>query len=95
MKQRGINCQHCGTANTVCICEQCEKPFVLTAARLNGQLRAFESEPVASIDVEVPALCDFCAAKVAGVSAMERVSAGMRQRTCLKCHTEFLTEHGL
>ena len=86
-------CQHCGTENFVAECPQDGRSFVLTTAHLEGRLREFDdrSVQVLSRDVKTP-LCDFCASKAAGLGPSEVVLAGLRQKTCPACHTEFLSD---
>jgi hypothetical protein len=86
-------CRHCDTANLVAECRQDARSFVLTTGHLEGRLREFDDGPVEQLPegFEVP-LCDFCSAKAAGLGPAETTSAGLRQKTCPACHTEFLSD---
>jgi hypothetical protein len=86
-------CRHCGTENYVARCDNCERPFALTTAHIEGRLRAYDDGPASVLpsDFRIE-LCDFCAAKAAGHGSAEAVSAGVRQRTCPACHTEFFAD---
>lgn len=93
MNAASRTCRHCGTENLVAHCTQDARAFVLTTAHLEGRLRAFDDGPVQHLPFGVEArLCDFCAAKAAGLGPMETTSAGLRQKTCPACHTEFLSD---
>jgi hypothetical protein len=87
-------CRHCGTENVVAECSQDARPFVLTTAHLEGRLRAFDDGPVQQLPQEFQEAprCDFCSAKAAGLGPMETIEAGLRQKTCPACHTEFLSD---
>ena len=87
-------CQHCGTENLVAECSHDARPFVLTTAHLERRLRAFDDGPVQQLPqgFQGAPLCDFCSAKAAGLGPMETTSAGLRQKTCPACHTEFLSD---
>jgi hypothetical protein len=95
MGYRVLLCGHCNTANAVGVCMQCNRPFVITAAHVKGELRAFEAEPITECPEDVRLLCDFCSAKQAKLTPTAVVHAGLRQNTCAHCHTEFLSQHGL
>ena len=86
-------CEHCGSENLVAVCGQDARPFVLTTAHLESRLREFDDGPVEALPsgAETP-LCDFCASKAAGLGFAEVVAAGLRQKTCATCHTEFLSD---
>jgi hypothetical protein len=86
-------CRHCGTKNLVAQCSQDARAFVLTAAHLEGRLREFDDGPVQQLPpgFEAP-LCDFCAFRAAGLGPIETTNAGLRQKTCPVCHTEFLSD---
>jgi hypothetical protein len=84
-------CRHCGTENLVVECKKDARSFVLTTAHLDGRLRQFDDGPVQQLapDFEAP-LCDYCATKAAGLGPIDTTNAGLRQKTCPVCHTEFL-----
>jgi hypothetical protein len=85
-------CAHCGTENFVAECPEDGRSFVLTTANLEGRLREFEDGPIDAFPPGAePPLCDFCASKAAGLGLAEVVNAGLRQKTCPACHTEFLS----
>src|SRR5215470_6883631 len=87
-------CESCGTPNFVATCTNCSRSFVITSAHLNGEPREFKAEAVLQVPEDLALeLCDFCSAKAQG-KLVEAVNAGMRQRTCPSCHTEFLSRHG-
>ena len=88
-----LTCRHCGTENFVAECPNDGRSFVLTTAHLEGRLREFEDRPVEEFPpgAETP-LCDFCAGKAAGLGLAELVNAGLRQKTCPACHTEFISD---
>ncbi len=86
-----LDCKHCGARNVVTACDTCNRHFVVTMDHLSGQPRSFESPGICEIPANLPTSCDFCKAS----SPMHRVSAGLQQRTCAGCHTEFLSGHGL
>jgi hypothetical protein len=90
-----LKCGHCDTNNSVATCPKCARPFVVVSRHLSGGVREFDDPPLESGSSSVPDVeCDFCAEKRAGRLA-EAVSAGLRQRTCASCHTEFLSQHDL
>jgi hypothetical protein len=89
-----LKCVHCETDNSVAQCSKCGRNFVVTTEHLAGKLRDFDAGPVANPDAPPPATCDFCGYQTLG-DPMATVSAGLRQRTCPACHTEFLSAHGL
>jgi hypothetical protein len=85
-------CPHCATGNLVAECIQDGRLYVLTTAHIEGRPRAFDDGPVKELPSSfAPSLCDFCAAKAAGLSSIEVIEAGLRQNTCPVCHTEFLS----
>ena len=91
-----LKCGNCGTENVVATCLKCGKAFVITEAHLKGQPRSFDSPAVGELPAgfAMPTECDFCAAQsrdnIAGA-----VESGLRQRTCPKCHKEFLSDYKL
>lgn len=89
-----IECQHCGTINAASRCGQCERGFVITTCHLTGDLRDETARAVADATVAAPDLCDFCSFQAAGRASTQQVLAGLRQRTCPSCRTEFLSGHG-
>ena len=89
-----LECQHCGTMNSAARCSQCERGFVITTCHLAGLLRNETAQATADPNTEAPSICDFCSFKAAGRPATENVGAGLRQRICLSCRTEFLSGHG-
>ena len=94
MKPKQLTCGNCGTLNSVAVCSRDDKAFVITQSHLTTGKRELESGPVAELPADfVAGLCDFCLAVDAG-GGMQAVSAGMRQRTCPVCRTEFLSDHG-
>ena len=89
-----ITCTHCHTDNTVTQCLECGRNFAVTMAHLAGKLRDFDSGPIGNLTVAAPSRCDFCSYQLLG-DTLAALEAGLRQRTCPACHTEFLSEHGL
>ena len=88
-------CDHCGAVNSVATCPTCSRAFVVTASQLRGEVRRYEDQPVtSSVSPLLEIDCDLCVEKRAGRLA-EAVSAGLRQRTCVSCHTEFLSQYDL
>jgi hypothetical protein len=61
--------------------------FVVTAAHTRGEKRLFQSESLGRIPATVPAKCDLCSSQ----DLAEKVEAGLPQKTCTACHTEFLS----
>jgi hypothetical protein len=95
MASRVLRCSHCGVANVVGHCDHCGRAFVVSANRAAGGAREFDDRP---LDVCPPVdldRCDFCDAKMRGENPVQTASRGLRQRTCVACHTEFLSEHEL
>ena len=86
-------CHHCGATNLVATCRQDGRPFVLTTAHVAGRLRDFQDGSVAELPpgFDVP-VCDFCFARATEQNPIRTTNAGLRQRTCPACHTEFLSE---
>lgn len=80
--------------NSAARCTKCDRGFVVTTCHLAGQLRDETAKAVSDSIVEAPEICDFCSFELAGRGPMERIPAGLRQRTCPSCRTEFLTDHG-
>jgi hypothetical protein len=73
-------------------CGQDNRPFVITTAHLEGRQRTYDDGPIDDVPPVFSApLCDFCAAKAAELPPTEVVTAGLRQKTCPVCHTEFLS----
>ena len=66
---------------------------MITTAHIEGRLRDFDAGPVNREKHVVLSTCDFCMHQIVG-DASAAVSAGLRQRTCPACHTEFLSQHG-
>ncbi len=90
-----LACGNCGTKNVVATCNTCSRPFVVTLNRVTKGERLFDDEPLDTApDVDVQP-CDFCLAQHLQLGAMVSVPAGLRQRTCPNCKTEFLSGHGL
>ncbi len=90
-----LKCGHCAINNTVATCTKCKRSFVVVARHLNGDVRQFDDAPLQVLPTDMAnAGCDFCFEKRSGKLA-EEISAGLRQRTCAACHTEFLTQYGL
>jgi hypothetical protein len=87
-------CSHCGAQNVITRCERCGRGFVLTKAHVEGRLRNFDEPPISEVPQGVIRLCDFDQSRDAGASAELIVIAGLRQRTCTACHTEFLSSYG-
>ena len=90
-----LKCGHCGAANTVGTCGVCGRHFVITRNRLENGERLFDDQPIASPPVDVVQPCDFCRAQQLNLGPMASVPAGLRQRTCPACKTEFLSQHHL
>ncbi len=95
MDTRVLRCGHCGTDNAVAACRTCGRYFIVTQAHLAGEFRQFECQPVSQLPATEFDVCDFCATKSSGLNPARSVEAGLRQRTCASCHTEFLSGHGL
>lgn len=94
MEMKELPCGHCGQLQLVARCPACGRWWVVTKERLQGQGRPFDARPALAADMEgLELVCDFCDLSLAGGAAA--VAAGMRQTTCVKCHTEFLSGHGL
>jgi hypothetical protein len=91
---KAITCTHCHTDNTVTQCLECGRNFAVTTAHLAGSLRDFDSGPIANLTGAPPSRCDFCSHQLLG-DTLAALEAGLRQRTCPACHTEFLSAHGL
>lgn len=89
-----LKCGHCETDNTVAGCPKCGRGYVITTAHVEGRLRDFDAGPVGDLKAVLLSQCDFCIQKFLG-DAAAAVSAGLRQRTCPACRTEFLSQHGL
>ena len=89
-----ITCAHCHTDNTVTQCLECGRNFAVTVAHLAGKLRDFDSAPITNLTTAAPSRCDFCSYQILG-DKLAALEAGLRQRTCPACHTEFLSDHGL
>lgn len=90
-----LKCGHCGADNTVATCPTCARAFVVVASHLRGEVRQFQDAPVLSSATLPPQIeCDFCVEKRIQRLA-KAVSAGLQQRTCVSCHTEFLSQHKL
>jgi hypothetical protein len=87
-------CTHCNTQNLITSCKRCGRGFVLTRAHAEGQLRTFDDGPISEVPAEFQGVCDFDAATDAALPLDQVAAAGMRQRTCPVCHTEFLSGHG-
>ena len=88
-----LKCGHCQTENTVAECPKCGRGYVITTAHLEGRLRDYDAGPVNHLRAVIVSQCDFCLQKILGDPAAA-VPAGLRQRTCPACHTEFLSQHG-
>ena len=88
-----LKCGHCGTDNTVAECPKCRRSYVITTAHIEGRLRDYDAGPVSHLKAVILSTCDFCMHRILG-DAPAAVSAGLRQRTCPACHTEFLSQHG-
>jgi len=88
-----LKCGHCNTDNTVAECPRCGRSYVITTAHIEGRLRDYDAGPVSQEKTVLLSTCDFCMHQIVG-DASAAVSAGLRQRTCPACHTEFLSQHG-
>ena len=66
---------------------------MITTAHIEGRLRDYDAGPVSHLKAVLISTCDFCMHQILG-DASAAVSAGLRQRTCPACHTEFLSQHG-
>jgi hypothetical protein len=86
-----LQCGHCGTGNVVAACTTCDRHFVVTADHAAGRSRTFGSAAISKLPENMPPCCDFCT----DTSPLQRVAAGLRQRTCANCHVEFLSGHDL
>jgi hypothetical protein len=90
-----LKCGNCGTLNVIDVCTECGRSYVLTKNRIEEGVRKFEDEPLNKFpDVKIN-LCDFCHAKQTSGNSLKTIDAGLRQRTCPKCHTEFLSAYGI
>ena len=85
---REVSCQHCGSLSTVAQCSLCDREFVVTNATLRGELRQLEDAAALAVTDRDDWVCDFDMGKQVGPGAA--VTAGMRQRTCPACHTQFI-----
>jgi hypothetical protein len=92
MNTTALQCIHCAINNTVAKCRECGRHFVVTDAQIRGDLRGFESKPVDGFLENEFDTCDFCFAKSGGMNPAVVVQAGLRQRTCPNCHTDFLSD---
>ena len=90
-----VKCGHCGAANTVGTCGVCRRHFVITRDRLTTGERSSDDQPVEPPPAEVVQPCDFCRAQQLKLGPMVSLPAGLRQRTCPACKTEFLSQHHL
>jgi hypothetical protein len=73
------------------MCDACGRHFVVTADHVAGRARGFETEPLSALPDASFVICDFCSAD----APIEKVNAGLRQKTCAACHTEFLRALGI
>lgn len=89
-----LKCGNCNTENSVARCRKCGRGFVVTAEHLEGRLRDFDATPVVATNADAPGFCDFCTFESLGNGVIDKLNAGLRQKTCPSCHTEFLSEHG-
>ncbi len=89
-----LRCPHCNTNNAINQCARCGRHFVITEKRSRGGRREFEDDAAIAPNAEVQP-CDYCLSK----DDMERldiqVGRGLSQKTCPKCHTEFLSSYGI
>jgi hypothetical protein len=90
-----LKCGNCGILNVISICKECNRHFVITKKRATEGMRQFDDEPLSEYPKENIDFCDLCQSTKAGSKPLEIVNAGLRQRTCPACHTEFLSAHGL
>jgi len=88
-----LKCGHCDTDNTVADCPKCGRSYVITTAHIEGRLRDYDAGPVSHLKAMILSTCDFCIHQILG-DASAAASAGLRQRTCPVCRTEFLSLHG-
>lgn len=86
-------CPHCNTDNAVAQCVRCERYFVITEKRVNGKRREYDDGAVTKINAEVQ-LCDLCISKDDKERLDIQMGRGLSQKTCPKCHTEFLSSYG-
>lgn len=66
---------------------------MITTAHVEGRLRDYDAGPVSHLRAVLLGQCDFCVRQFLGETAAA-VAAGLTQRTCPACHTEFLSQHG-
>src|SRR5690349_21299797 len=88
-------CPHCHETNVVATCDVCSRAFVVSQNRVLHDERLFSDAPIKTppqFDVQP---CDFCRAKQLQLGPAVSVPAGLRQRTCPSCATEFLSSYGL
>jgi hypothetical protein len=90
-----VKCGNCEAANTVGTCGICRRHFVITRNRLTNGERLYNDQPIESPPSEIVQPCDFCRAQELKLGPTVSVTAGLRQRTCPSCKTEFLSQHGL
>jgi len=91
MNYSKLICKHCETENLVADCLNCKRSFVITESHIQGKSREFNDKSVQALpdNLEIQ-LCDFCNENKKGNSA-KAVIAGLSQRTCPNCKTEFLS----
>ena len=90
MNIQSINCYKCGVRNLIATCSSCRRSFVLTTGNSGDNIREFNDRPLTSLDKSVSAsLCDLCKSAEVG-NPKETIMAGLSQRTCANCKTEFL-----
>jgi hypothetical protein len=95
MACRVLRCGHCEVDNAVGICKRCGRAFVISVSRAKGSTREFDDHPLEECPSDDIDTCDFCDAKVRSESLVAQARRGLQQRTCVACHTEFLSGHGL
>lgn len=90
-----VKCYHCDSDSLVAICSNCERAFVLVADHLEYKARSDNSRAltVNEMPENFSCQCDFCIEKAAE-RYVNAVSAGLRQRCCPNCRSEFLYRQG-
>jgi hypothetical protein len=89
-----LRCVHCETDNVVEVCKECGRAFVITKMRVEEGMRKYEDAPLSELPPVNIQPCDYCLSKKNSESMIEQLNKGLQQRTCPKCHTEFLSAHG-
>jgi hypothetical protein len=90
-----LACGNCRTLNLVDVCTECGRAFVITKTRVEAGTRQYADTALSELPDSIIQPCDYCLSKRNNEPIPERLSKGLRQRTCPACHSEFLSAHGL